>query len=75
MVVTKVFMTGRSQAVRIPKAFRFRSQVVTVRREGDSLILSPPANSAPWEEFFAEHTCPDFFLDRNQTPQKRELFG
>lgn len=37
----KVFWTGRSQAVRLPKEFRFQTQTVLVRREGDALILEP----------------------------------
>ncbi len=37
----KVFWTGRSQAVRIPKEFRFDSDTVLVRREGNAVILEP----------------------------------
>src|SRR5262245_21718911 len=37
----KVFWTGRSQAVRLPKQMRFSTPEVTVRREGHRLILEP----------------------------------
>lgn len=37
----KVFTTGRSQAVRIPKDFRFDCAEVTVERDGERLILTP----------------------------------
>lgn len=37
----KVFWTGRSQAVRLPKEFRFEGEEVTVRREGRAVILEP----------------------------------
>ncbi|WP_293373132.1 hypothetical protein [Nevskia sp.] len=37
----KVFTTGRSQAVRIPKDYRFDCDEVTVERDGDRLILTP----------------------------------
>ena len=37
----KVFWSGPSQAVRLPKAFRFTTDEVTVRRVGDALILEP----------------------------------
>ena len=37
----KVFWTGRSQAVRLPKEFRFDTDEVEVRREGDSVVLEP----------------------------------
>ena len=37
----KVFWTGRSQAVRLPKEFRFEGEAVSVRREGKAIILEP----------------------------------
>ena len=37
----KVFWSGPSQAVRIPKAFRFSTDEVTVRKIGNALILEP----------------------------------
>ena len=37
----KVFWTGRSQAVRLPKEFRVAGDTVLVRREGSALILEP----------------------------------
>jgi len=39
----KLFTHGGSQAVRLPKAFRFEGLEVTVRREGDAVILEPVA--------------------------------
>jgi antitoxin VapB len=37
----RVFWTGRSQAVRVPKEFRIASDTVLVRREGSALIFEP----------------------------------
>ena len=76
MTTAKVFMTGRSQAVRIPKAFRFGCTEVYVRRSGDSLLLTP-ARDRTWSDFFRDHACPDFTLDRtaSQRPQKRVPFA
>ena len=37
----KVFMSGRSQAVRLPKSYRFDAKEVAIRRVGDSIILTP----------------------------------
>ena len=37
----KVFMTNRSQAVRLPKEFQFDSDEVFIRKEGEDVILSP----------------------------------
>ncbi len=50
----KVFWSGRSQAVRLPKEFRFDGDTVLVRRQGDAVILEP-ADEWPedWVESFA----------------------
>lgn len=37
----KLFMHGRSQAVRLPKEFRFPGKEVRIRRDGDRVILEP----------------------------------
>jgi antitoxin VapB len=37
----KVFMTNRSQAVRLPKEYQFSTDEVFIRKEGDDVILSP----------------------------------
>lgn len=39
----KLFTNGGSQAVRLPKAYRFDGSYVYVRREGSSVILEPAA--------------------------------
>lgn len=41
-VFARIFRTGNSQAVRLPREFRFGVDRVAIRREGDSVILSPP---------------------------------
>ncbi len=48
----KLFMTGSSQAVRIPKEFRFQGQEVFISRNAltSEVVLSPKPNS--WAEFF-----------------------
>jgi antitoxin VapB len=45
----KVFMSNRSQAVRLPKEFQFDTREVFIRREGEDVILSPrPTN---WDDY------------------------
>ena len=39
--IARVFTTGRSQAVRLPKEFRFETDTVMVRRQGKAVILEP----------------------------------
>ena len=75
METAKVFKTGRSQAVRIPKKFRFQTSTVNMRRQGESIVLTP-LKKITWDEFFEHHTCPDFELDRElaRAVQDRELF-
>ena len=41
MATARLFQNGRSQAVRLPKEFRFRGDAVSVRREGEAVILEP----------------------------------
>lgn len=46
----KVFMTGRSQAIRLPKEFRFDCDEVLIERDGDKVILKAKPKS--WKEYF-----------------------
>src|SRR2546425_10872555 len=39
--LAKIFKNGRSQAVRLPREFRFEGREVNIRREGDAVILEP----------------------------------
>jgi hypothetical protein len=41
VATAKLFQNGRSQAVRLPKEFRFEGDAVSVRREGEAVILEP----------------------------------
>jgi antitoxin VapB len=75
----KLFVNGRSQAVRLPAEFRFDGVEVYVRRDpatGDVILSRRPDS---WQEFF-DHAKTieipdDFLVDRHDTPpQKRELF-
>lgn len=47
----KVFKTGRSQAVRIPKPYRFSCEEVYIERDGERVILTPRLRS--WKDYFA----------------------
>ena len=73
----RVFMSGRSQAVRIPAEYRFTSKEVYIRRDAQSgdLILSQAPGS--WDELYAELDKAgfpeDFLAERNQGPaQERD---
>lgn len=44
MDTAKLFKTGRSQAVRLPKAYRFEGEEVVIKRVGDGVLLLPRTN-------------------------------
>ncbi len=48
METAKVFWSGRSQAVRLPKDFRFDTDEVRIRRHGNAVILEPLAHDWAW---------------------------
>jgi antitoxin VapB len=60
MDTAKVFWSGRSQAVRLPKAFRFDTDEVRIRRHGDTVILEPIARSWDWLDRVAGPVDADF---------------
>lgn len=52
--IAKVFRSGNSQAVRLPKDFRLDASEVEISREGEALILRPrPASARPWASLHA----------------------
>ena len=68
----KLFVTGRSQAVRLPRAYRFEGDVVFIRRDpvtGDVVLSRKPDN---WQGFLAlaagTEVPPDFMQDREDEP-------
>jgi antitoxin VapB len=78
--VAKLFTNGRSQAVRLPAAYRFDTKEVFIRRDPESgdVILSRKPDS--WDEFFEVLkgiTVPDDFLsekERHHGIQQRDPF-
>jgi antitoxin VapB len=77
----RLFRNGRSQAVRLPAAYRFNTQEVFIRRDsetGDVILSSKPDT---WDGFFAAlkgAAAPAAFLDkkeRRQGAQKRDPFA
>ncbi|MDY0282690.1 MAG: type II toxin-antitoxin system VapB family antitoxin, partial [Salinivirgaceae bacterium] len=71
----KIFMNGRSQAVRLPAEFRFDCKEVFIERHGDVVILRPKRQG--WDSFFDRPTQvpEDFLAERTDLPlQERELF-
>ncbi|MBW4053716.1 MAG: AbrB/MazE/SpoVT family DNA-binding domain-containing protein [Proteobacteria bacterium] len=70
-----IFRNGANQAVRLPQELRFPEEVkeVRIRKQGDSLVLSPIRPD--WASFFAlkVDVPEDFLADRGDSPpQQRE---
>jgi antitoxin VapB len=71
----KIFMNGRSQAVRLPKECRFECDEVFVHKSGDKVVLS--ACEPGWDEFFDGSSAfgDDFLADREDiAAQERNDF-
>lgn len=70
MAMTKVFQSGNSQAVRIPKRFRLRSAQVEITRRGDEIILrEAPKNLAPAFDLLTGMSR-DFFKGGRRQPKR-----
>lgn len=73
MKIAKLFQNGQSQAVRLPKEFRFKGESVFIKRMGNAVVLLPVKN--PWQSLFESlhKFSSDFMETRNQpNHQKRE---
>ncbi len=69
MTLTKVFRSGNSQAVRIPKKFQFRSRHVQISRRGEEIILrEQPGNLAAAFDLLSDLSA-DFFKDGRRQPK------
>jgi antitoxin VapB len=76
-MLAKVFQSGNSQAVRLPKEFRFDAKEVNISKSADSVILTPVKNDFE-KAFFALTELKDAFQDfeRNDLPpQERDFSG
>ena len=78
--LAKLFTNGRSQAVRLPAAYRFDTKEVFIRQDpatGDVILSRKPDS---WDDFFAAlkgtKVPPDFLdqTERAQQPQDRDPF-
>lgn len=74
MATARVFQSGNSQAIRIPKEFRLKSKTVEIERRGEELVLREPRQSLA-EAFRLLASMPkDMFPKGRQQPkmQKRK---
>ena len=72
MMTAKLFENGRSQAVRLPKEYRFNGDEVAINKVGDIVILMPKENK--WAAFLnsLELFSDDFMSDGREQPAVQE---
>lgn len=73
MPTARVFWSGRSQAVRLPKDFRFEGDVVRIHRHGAAVILEPIPADWSWLDALTGPIDADFAraAAERPAPQKR----
>lgn len=70
MRTAKLFQNGRSQAVRLPKEFRFKGSEVFIKREGNTVVLIP--TQEPWESLINSlELFSDDFMESREQPEEQ----
>jgi len=76
MDTAKVFKNGRSQAIRLPKAYRLKGDSVYIKKFEDIIVLIP--GESPWRSLISsvDDFTEDYMSSRNQPKQqKRKYFN
>jgi len=70
MDTARIFQSGRSQAVRLPKAYRFDGTQVFIKKIGDTVVLMPYQGG--WQTLFdsLDEFSDDFMASRSQSEQQ-----
>lgn len=76
MDTAKLFINGRSQALRLPKAYRFEGEEVYIKRISQGVLLMPKDKTVwgVWEKNLKKYDKP-FMTDRNQPDSQQERAG
>jgi antitoxin VapB len=75
MTTAKLFWSGRSQAVRLPKDFRFPGAEVRIRRHGSAVILEPMTEDWSWLDAIAGTLDDDFVEAVKEQSEQQETRG
>ena len=72
MDTAKIFKSGRSQAVRLPKEFRFDGEEVFIKKVGEAVVLLPREDS--WRTLYEslDGFSEDFMAEREQPTDQQE---
>jgi antitoxin VapB len=66
MKKAKLFRDGQSQAVRLPKEFRFEGEFVYAKKSGNAVVLLPAVNAWAGLIHSLDNFSSDFMVERNQ---------
>ncbi len=69
MDTAKLFWSGRSQAIRLPKQYRLDADEVRIRRHGNTLVLEPVAENWQWLDALAGQLDDDFVHEALAQPE------
>jgi len=72
MATARVFKSGNSQAVRLPKEFRFNVDELEIFRRGDEVVLREPSSSAVGIFHALTSMSDDFFSEGRDDPPPQE---
>ena len=75
LATAKIFQNGQSQAVRLPKEFRFKdSKEVFIKKTNGVVMLIPKSDKTIWDTMFESlhDFSDDFMINRTEPAQKRE---
>ena len=75
MLSSKVFKSGNSQAIRLPKEYQVEERELYIKKIGSTLILFP--KNKPWEAFERSLTefSDDFLANGREQPEAQEREG
>ncbi len=73
MDTAKIFINGRSQAIRLPKAYRLKGKEVYIKKTTEGVLLIPKNDSIweVWEKNLNKYNEP-FLIERNQPELQQE---
>lgn len=74
MAVAKLFWSGNSQALRLPKSFRFNADKVRIEKVGNKMIIEPIVEDWEWLELLgkSDPTMEEAILEARQSDNTQE---
>ncbi len=76
MAIAKVFKSGNSQAIRLPKEFRLKVTQVELVRQGDNIVIRQPKKPTLMDAYNALRSMPDdFLIDGIEDPPPEPIEG